>query len=195
MLFEKYAMFHENEVEIPDLPKIRAAIKLAALQGEDLVTEVIQEAFKDFSKEAKERIFSHLQGIAMVEKSAWLKPIIGSLGIGFGLAPAIGKIYKNTRTKGQLERALREVLRRTPALTRDPEQTARNFELLMHFAPAIASEPTAASAILIQLQSLGESAITPDLLKRLVDVQKLRTPSADVYESAAKGLTSAGKLF
>lgn len=195
MLYEKYAAFHGHTVEIENLPQLRARVKLAALKGDAAVEEVIQDIFKDFSKAALERVYVHLHGVQKLEKVA-LKGLLGGIGALMGLGPLAARGFKSMGQKHKLEEALRQVVRRHPQLAQDPEQTARNFELISHFAPDLAMEPTSAGSMLMQLNALGGAAITPDFIKKIIDIQQLRQPSGhDLMSGGAKAMGTLGGMF
>ncbi len=190
MLFEKYNIFHTG-VQPEKIAQARANVKLAAVKGN--LDVYIKETFEGFSKEAMERVAIHLQGIQMIEKNAQVKEAIGDvlkgMGAAFGLAPLFSNAARGLGRNSRLKQSLASAVRLSPELAQDPDQTARNFELIAHFAPDIAEDSNAVGPLLKQLHALGPSAITLDQIKKLIEAQKLMRPSSfDLMSGAAKSL-------
>jgi hypothetical protein len=147
------------------------------------------EKFIELYKQGKVPMSSMLKAAAFKEEleknaapdvNAFLKYLAGALGVtlltgataaGTDLAVAKYQQHKIEQSKDPL---FREILSLRPELKQNQTRAKLYFDALMHFSPAIAANPLAASTYIAQALEYDGSigGPTPDVLNTLTGIQK-----------------------
>lgn len=119
-------------------------------------------------------------------------------GVGLGLYKQHRYEKDQNELKDRLEKSYKSLLKAEgdagDRFRENPAKTREAFEVLSHFAPLVAVQPTAARSYVTNLLSTGsEHGATPEVIKTMTEVQKNisnshQKPFEEGFVSGAKGL-------
>jgi hypothetical protein len=106
-------------------------------------------------------------GLAALAEGA-LKPL-GALGVA---AAVKGLSWLTDSTKADAERSWQQLMIENPEFERDRESARKHFEVLLQFAPGVATNPTAAAGHIRQAIEMG-NIVPVDTIRNLAQTEKL----------------------
>ena len=116
---------------------------------------------------------------------------LGSLAaLGLSLIPVAYFAHKHYKDKGVSNKVLDKILR-DPVLGSDPAQTKRFFAKIQKYAPALADDEDVTKNLLKEWHRMGGKSIQPEMIEKLLKVQKTHTESSLSRSPVALGMAAA----
>jgi len=116
---------------------------------------------------------------------------LGSLAaLGLSLIPVAYFAHQHYKGRGASDKVLQKILR-DPVLGADPAQTKRFFAKIQKYAPALADDEDVTKNLLKEWHRMGGKSLQPEMIEKLLKVQKTHTESSLSRSPVALGMAAA----